>query len=108
VLHDTTLALKGFRNPERIERLELPLALRGPLHRPRILFREQALVDALVAAGRNELAGRLKGALGERLEKELGDKIGKDAKKAVEDTAGGLFDRLRGKDKTKDDEKKDG
>lgn len=108
VLHDTTLALKGFRKPERIERLELPLALRGPLHRPRILFREQALVDALVAAGRNELAGRLKGALGERLEKELGDKIGKDAKKAVEDTAGGLFDRLRGKDKTKDDEKKDG
>jgi uncharacterized protein (TIGR03546 family) len=77
-LTGTTLALPGVKE-QRIDRLALPLAVRGTLEDPRVLFREEDLKKALVAAGQKELASKLAG----EAEKHLGE----DAKKALE----GLF-----------------
>jgi hypothetical protein len=83
-LRDTTLALPGVGQPQKIDRLDLPLHVTGPIDDPRILFREQDLAAALTAAGRAELA--------KRLDKELGDRVPDDIKKK----AGGLLDKLKG------------
>lgn len=53
-LADTTFLFSG--KPTRIERLEVPLAVRGPLGRPRVQIEDKALQDALLAAGKRELA----------------------------------------------------
>ncbi|MHC4819156.1 MAG: hypothetical protein ACYTF8_13995, partial [Planctomycetota bacterium] len=83
-LHDTTLALPGVGKPEKIDRLELPLHVYGPLDDPRIRFREQDLAAALVAAGKGKLAGK------------LGQEIDKHVPEDVKEQAGGLLDKLKG------------
>ena len=69
-LHDTALTLPGL--PEtQIDALTIPIGLRGPLASPRISLDDDQLMDALVAAGKKELANKLRGkldaALGERI-----------------------------------------
>lgn len=83
-LRDTTLALPGVGKPEKIDRLELPLHVYGPLDDPRIRFREQDLAAALVAAGKGKLAGK------------LGQEIDKRVPEDVKEQAGGLLDKLKG------------
>jgi hypothetical protein len=83
-LRDTTLALPGVGNPEKVDRLELPLHVYGPLDDPRILLREKDLAAALVAAGKAKLAGKL----GQELDKHVPEDVKKQA--------GGLLDKLTG------------
>lgn len=77
----TTLALPGVKEPKRIDRLVLPLAVKGTLDDPRVLFRDEDLAKALVAAGQKELASKLSD--------EAGKRLGDDAKKALEGLLGG-------------------
>jgi len=79
-LVNTTLSLAG--TSEKIEQLDLPLRVTGPLDDPRILFREEALGTALAAAGKKKLAGEIDKRLPDDVKKKLGD-------------AGGLLDKLR-------------
>ena len=72
-LNGTTLTLPGSGKSEKIDRLDLPLRIYGSLDDPRVLFREKDLANALVAAGKKELAGRL----GAELDKKLGDDVKK-------------------------------
>jgi hypothetical protein len=83
-LRNTTLALPGVGKPEKIDRLELPLHVTGPLDDPRILFREKDLAAALVAAGKGKLAGK------------LGQELDKHVPEDVKDQVGGLLDKLKG------------
>jgi len=69
-LHDTTLSMQGVE-PTALESLELAIGLVGPIDSPRIRFDPSTLTDALVAAGKKELAGRVRGAL----EGELGARL---------------------------------
>jgi len=55
-LRDTTFALAGARET-KVENLLLPVGLRGSLTRPTVLLDDLALRDALLAAGKQELAG---------------------------------------------------
>ena len=84
VLENTRLVLPGVGKAHRIDHLELPLRVFGPLDDPRILFRERDLKDALVAAGRAELADRLGGVIDKHVPGDLKKK------------AKGLLDRLKG------------
>ncbi|MHC4549983.1 MAG: hypothetical protein ACYTEZ_14520 [Planctomycetota bacterium] len=72
VLKGTTLELPGTGRAQKIEHLELPLKVYGPLDDPRVLFREKDLAQALLNAGQKDLAKRL----GERLPEGLGEKVG--------------------------------
>ncbi|MCK6459354.1 MAG: hypothetical protein L6Q95_05610 [Planctomycetes bacterium] len=76
----TTLVVPGTKE-QRIERLVLPLAVRGTLEDPRVLLRDEDLTKALVAAGQKELA--------RKLADEAGKRLGDDAKKALEGFLGG-------------------
>jgi uncharacterized protein (TIGR03546 family) len=77
-LTGTTLALPGA-GERRIDRLLLPLAVKGTLEDPRVLLRDEDLTKALVAAGQKELASKLAD--------EAGKRLGDDARKKIE----GLF-----------------
>jgi uncharacterized protein (DUF2062 family) len=83
-LHNTMLALPGVGKPEKIDHLELPLRVTGPLDDPRILFRQEDLAKALVAAGKGKLAGK------------LGQELDKHVSEDVKDKVGGLLDKLKG------------
>jgi hypothetical protein len=78
VLTNTRLVWKGIE-PQDLERLELAIGLSGAIDAPRIRFDASALTDALVAAGKKQLADRLRGELDGRLGgklEELKDKAG--------------------------------
>lgn len=96
----TTLALAG--NQTQVDRLVLPIGVTGPIDGPRIGFSDDALADALVAAGKAELAGRVRGevdkALGDAIEKSgVGDELKK--------RAGGLLGGVLGGPKDEDKDK---
>jgi uncharacterized protein (TIGR03546 family) len=125
-LRNTVLTMKGI-DPTPLDELVLPIGLRGPIDSPRIQFDASALTDALVAAGKKELANRvgklLEGEVGEKLgelsEKtgievpkdmvdlgdlgKVGEKLPEGATKGAKDALDGLF----GKKKKDGDEKKD-
>jgi hypothetical protein len=82
-LKGTTLTIPGSGKSEKIEKLELPLRVTGPMDDPRVLFRDEDLKQALIAAGKKELANRLEG----EIEKHVPDDLKKKA--------GGLLDKLR-------------
>lgn len=58
-LRGSTLSLYGTQ-PTQVETLSIPLGLRGPISNPRITVDDQKLTDALVAAGRKELADQVR------------------------------------------------
>jgi len=82
----TTLSLGG--RSETIDRLELPLRVSGSLDDPRVLFRDEDLKQALIGAGKKELANRASA--------EIDKHVPDDIKKKLGDT-GGLFDKLKPK-----------
>ena len=65
-LRDTTFALAGHKET-KVERLLLPVAVSGPVTRPAIALQDKALADALVAAGKQELAGFVSSQAGKLL-----------------------------------------
>jgi uncharacterized protein (TIGR03546 family) len=58
-LRDSEIRIPGIAEAEPVEKLELGVGIAGPLLAPRITIDERALVDALVAAGKAELARRV-------------------------------------------------
>ena len=65
-LHGTKLTLPGLPATD-IETLTLPVGLRGPLAAPRISIDDKELANALVAAGKKELANQVRSRLGSAL-----------------------------------------
>lgn len=85
--HDATLTLPGAGATEVAE-LTLPIGLRGPIDNPRITLDESALQQALIDAGRREVADRVRGEAGERIDDALGDQ-GEEIKDAIGNILGG-------------------
>lgn len=65
-LKGTTFALAGS-TPTKIDSLVLPIGLRGPMTRPSVALDDQALQQALLAAGQQELANFVQGQAGKLL-----------------------------------------
>ena len=59
-LRGTTLQIDGL-GATQVDELKLPFGLRGPLGAPRISFDGDRLADALIAAGKQELAKQVRG-----------------------------------------------
>lgn len=105
-LHDTTITAPGAK-ASKVQKLVLPIGLRGPFDNPTIMLDDRAMVDALVAAGADELAGRARAELREKVGDVLGDKVGDDVKKRLGDDVGGAIEGLLGGGKeNKDDGEK--
>ncbi|MEX0745973.1 MAG: hypothetical protein WD118_10275 [Phycisphaeraceae bacterium] len=92
-LHDATLSAGGSQS-QRVSRLDLALGIRGPLDDPTIMLDDDALADALVKAGANELADRARGEADRAIER---------ASDRVPDEATGLIRGLLGDDNEDDD-----
>ncbi|MEN8148672.1 MAG: hypothetical protein ABFS86_02545 [Planctomycetota bacterium] len=92
VLNDTTLAIAGSK-PRKIERLELPIKLFGPLDDPRVLFRQEDLSKALIAAGERELA--------DRVGKKLDEHVPEGAREKINEGLDSLFGGKKDKDEKK-------
>lgn len=65
-MRDTTFAIAGTKET-KIDSLTLPLALKGPVTRPSVSIEDKALADALVNAGKQELANFVNGQAGKLL-----------------------------------------
>jgi len=99
LFHDTTLTL-GDLEPQALEELALEIGIRGPIDSPRFDFDTDALKNALVDAGKKELANKLEQELdGEVKEKldELKEKTGIELPKGE-----GLLEGLLGGKKKSD------
>ena len=99
-LHDSTLRVPGFE-PTTVENFELPIALRGPLDGPAIRVDDDELVSALVAAGKDELARRVRAELDQRVDElkgELNDRLGDEMTELEGRLADELGERLDGVD----------
>lgn len=112
--HDTTLAV-GKMDPTAIDELVLPIGLKGPIDAPRIHFETAALTDALIAAGKRELANQISektGELQEKLDEELGEELDKLRERSgiaipetiPSDAKGALEGLFGGKKKDKDND----
>lgn len=94
-LHNVNLSVAGS-NARKIDRLTVPIGVRGPIDQPRITLDDKALADALVKAGASELAGRLNEKVGGKLDDkldDLGDKLPGGLRDTIRDGAGGLLPR---------------
>ncbi|MCA8957509.1 MAG: hypothetical protein KDC87_15655 [Planctomycetes bacterium] len=78
-LRDTKLAVQGLQEA-KLDALQLPLGLRGPLAAPRVSFDDKVLQKALLDAGKTELANQLR----TRAEKLIGDKLSPQVKGALD------------------------
>lgn len=124
-LADTIVAIPGL-DEAAVERMTLPIGIHGMLTSPSITVHEQALTDALVQAGRAELAaqvrqradqlglgdgagaalgglidgtGTIDGVTGEavqRVEDEVRKQLGDEANKAIDEIGGKLGGQLKG------------
>lgn len=77
-LKDTTFALAGSKET-KVESLALPIGVKGPLTRPSFALSDKSLQDALLAAGKQELANFVAGQAGKLL-----GKYGIDASKYLD------------------------
>ncbi len=96
-LKDTTLAIPGT-TPTKVDSLVLPIGLRGFVTRPQVGLDDKVLADALMQAGKKELAnfvtskagqllGNVPGAAGIIDPNKTPEQMVDDAKKAAEDAA---------------------
>jgi len=88
-LRDTTMSLPGVE-PTHLDELVLPIGIAGPIDGPRVRFDPSALRDALVAAGKREIAERVTGAL----EGEVGEKLEELKEKTGVELPGGVQEKL--------------
>lgn len=65
-MRNTTFAIAGTKET-KIDSLTLPLAVKGPVTRPAVSIEDKALADALVKAGKQELANFVNGQAGKLL-----------------------------------------
>lgn len=90
-LTDTTLSIPGAGSTH-VDSFMLPIGLKGPLDNPGIAISDKAVSDALVAAGKAEVAKRLSGEADKAIDKakeKLGDEIGDKAKDRIGNLLGG-------------------
>ncbi len=105
-LNNTNISIGGRSAP--VDRLMIPLGLRGPIDNPRILLDDSRLADALVAAGADALAGEVRGRADKLIKEAVSDVNLKDGipkldlKKGLPDFGG----QSKSKDEKKDDAKK--
>lgn len=102
-----SIRVPGSEGLQQVDNLVLPISIVGRITRPRIIFREKALIDALVSAGKRELANRARAEfdsvvgeetekLKEKLGEELEGKVDDETKKKLEKIGGGILDKLPG------------
>ena len=72
---NTTLNIGGRR--EKVSKLDLPLRITGALDNPRVLFRDQDLKKALIAAGKGKLISAAEKHVPDDLKKKAGGLIDK-------------------------------
>ncbi len=65
-MRNTTFAIAGTKET-KIDALTLPLVLKGPVTRPSVSIEDKALADALMKAGKQELAGFVNAQAGKLL-----------------------------------------
>jgi uncharacterized protein (TIGR03546 family) len=94
-LHNSTVHLPEA-GPTKLETLTLPFGLRGPLTSPVISFDDDALADALVAAGKAELANRVRGEAQKAVDKATGEAEKKVEEILKDKLPGGLSDPFKG------------
>ena len=70
-LHNTTVRVAGGSAP--VDRLAIPLGLRGPIDSPRVRIDDSKLADALVAAGAGALAAEVRGRADELIQEAVSD-----------------------------------
>ncbi|MFT5688446.1 MAG: hypothetical protein ACI8PQ_001285 [Planctomycetota bacterium] len=58
-LRNSTLMVPGYK-PTQVESFSLPVGMSGPLNSPQLTINDDALIDALVAAGKDEMARRVR------------------------------------------------
>lgn len=103
-LHHTTVTVPGAGSTP-VEKLTMPLGIRGPLDNPQITVDQSKLAEALTKAGAAVLAGKLKGDadkfLGEA-KQDLSEKVGSELTDQIGDLAPaglqGLFGGKKGKE----------
>ena len=91
-VRDTTLTMEGVEETE-LEKLVLPIGLSGPIDSPRVRFDASDFTDALADAGRDELARKVRGKLGDELEEagiELPEEL-EDVEKGARDLLDGVL-----------------
>lgn len=94
---NATLQIAG--NSTKVDNLTLPIGLTGPIDAPRIDITDEALKQALISAGKAELANKVGGEVGKQIDKAVGDNPA--VKDAIDSLPGGLGGLLGG---NKDDD----
>jgi uncharacterized protein (TIGR03546 family) len=86
-LHNTTLAIPGLA-PTEVNGVMLPLGVRGPLAAPRITVDDGQIADALMQAGKQELARQLRTQADALLKgvPGVGEGVGRDLGEVLEGT----------------------
>lgn len=91
----TTLSMPGVKET-LLDELMVPVGLAGPLDALRVRFDASRFTDALVDAGKAELANQVRGRLEEELGGELGDRLQDIGDKAGIKLPGGLDEKVEG------------
>lgn len=90
-MKNTTFTIPGGESAQ-IAELSLPIALSGTLDDPAIRIDQDQLADALLKAGADKLAGRVRGEaekLIDEVAEDLTEKLGQDAKDKLKSLLGG-------------------
>ncbi|MEM9065314.1 MAG: hypothetical protein AAGB51_07470 [Planctomycetota bacterium] len=94
-LNNSSVTIPGS-DPQPVESFTLPIGVNGPLDNPSLSITDDAVRQALIDAGRVELAGQL----GEEATKLLDDAgIDTEAAEEIKDRVGGALGNLLGGDK---------
>ena len=84
---------------DALKELNTTIRVVGPTTEPRLAFDVEGLdkqfKNALIAAGKEKLAGELD----KKIEEELGDKVGGELGETIKKSTGGLLDGILGGDK---------
>ncbi|MFT5424086.1 MAG: hypothetical protein ACI89L_001878 [Phycisphaerales bacterium] len=89
-IHGSTIQIAG--NSTQVDSLMLPIGLTGPIDSPRIDITDEALKQALISAGKAELANQIGGEAGKLIDDAIGDNEAlDDVKDAISDGLGGLL-----------------
>jgi len=100
---NTTLAVPGLDSVD-IDSFTLPIGLSGALNSPRIRVEDSAIRDALIAAGRDELARQFMDKLPDEAREALGGDAADDLNDTIDRGLGGLFG---GGDEEEDDDEEE-
>lgn len=89
LLKNTSVQVPG-QSPQNIEQLTIPMGIRGPLDRLGVSIQGDAIQQALIAAGKERLAGELNEALGGALDGALDGVVPEEAGGLLEGLAEGI------------------